>query len=74
MDYYVEDIPAPSSLTTELHIWTIQVEFTTETVPYTPAEALRRLCSQIFIAYCVGFAHYLLPFVNASAVSVFFAV
>ena len=40
VDYYGEDLPSPSSLSTELHIWKCKWSSATEALPNTPADAL----------------------------------
>ena len=48
VEYYGEDLPAPSSLGTELHIWKCKWSSSTEALPDTPADALMFARQAIF--------------------------
>ena len=53
LEYYADDIPNPSTLEAELHLWKCKWTTTPSSdLPDTPAKALKvRLCSPMFTSF-----------------------
>ena len=47
-DYYEEDLPCPSSLETELHLWKCKWRSSSQPLPDTPADALMFATESMF--------------------------